>query len=153
MCIAVVKAVAERDHGARIVSRDHRAQLRKRRGGIERRQQHAALREAGTFFQMQVRDNEKALVFPEQRAGQIGNKDNACDGDGWNSICRLRGSHLASILIGRHRLLHEFLGGLRQQLVRCFAINRFAADFQHHRHRQRRNPVEFLVGDSALDPN
>src|SRR6266403_5586109 len=51
----------------------------------------------------------------------------------------------------RHRLFDQFIGGFRQQLVGCFAINRLAADFQHHRHRERRNMIEFLVDDSPLD--
>ena len=36
--------------------------------------------------------------------------------------------------------------------VICFAINRFAADLKHYRHRQWRNLVERLVHDAALDP-
>ena len=42
-----------------------------------------------------------------------------------------------SILVLRHRLFDQFLGGFRQQFVGGFAINRFAADFQHHRHGER----------------
>src|ERR1700722_2400024 len=42
----------------------------------------------------------------------------------------------------RHRLFDQFLGGFRQQLVGCFAINLLAADFQHDGHRERRNAVQ-----------
>ena len=51
----------------------------------------------------------------------------------------------------RHRLFDEFIGGFRQQLVGRFAINRLAADFQHHGNGERRNVVEFPMGDSALN--
>ena len=34
------------------------------------RQQHAARGEAGSLFQMQVGDDEQALLLPEQRAGE-----------------------------------------------------------------------------------
>ncbi|WP_271571656.1 LysR family transcriptional regulator [Bradyrhizobium sp. CCBAU 11386] len=43
-----------------------------RRDGIVGRQQHAAGREARALFQMQVGDDEQALLFPEQGAGEIG---------------------------------------------------------------------------------
>ena len=70
--VAVVKTVAERDHHARIVPRDHRGEAAERRRGVVGRQQHAARGEARAFFQMQVGDDEQALLFPEQRAGEIG---------------------------------------------------------------------------------
>ena len=78
---AVVKAVAERDHHARVVPRDDGSEAAERRHGIVRRQQHAAACEAGTFFQMQVGDHQQALLFPEQRAGEIGDEFDAGDGD------------------------------------------------------------------------
>ena len=72
MGAAVVKTVTERNHHARIVPRDHGGQAAERRRRIVRRQQHAALGETGTLLQMQVGDDEQALRFPEQRAGEIG---------------------------------------------------------------------------------
>src|SRR3954447_24262285 len=50
-----------------------------------------------------------------------------------------------------HRFPDEFVGGLRQQLVSRLAINRLAADFQHHGHRERRHVIEVPMGDSSLD--
>ena len=72
MRVAIVETVAERDHHARVVPRDHGGKPAERRHGIVGRQQHAARGKAGTLFQMQVGDNEQALLFPEQRAGEIG---------------------------------------------------------------------------------
>ena len=66
--IAIVKAVAERDHDARIIMRDDSREPRKRRLGVIGRQQHAAGREARALFEMQVGDDEQTLLFPEQRA-------------------------------------------------------------------------------------
>ena len=74
MRVAVVKAVAERDHHARIVPRDDGGKPAQRRHGIVGRQQHAARGKAGAFFQMQVGDDEQALLLPEQRAGEIGER-------------------------------------------------------------------------------
>ena len=76
-----MKAVAERDHHGRVVPRDDGREAAKRRHGIVRRQQHAAGGEAGALFQMQVGDDEQALLFPEQRAGEIGDKRYAGDLD------------------------------------------------------------------------
>ncbi len=51
------------------------AASRPQRGdGIVGRQQHAAGGETGTLLQMQIRDNEQALFFPEQDAGEIGRR-------------------------------------------------------------------------------
>ena len=79
MRIAVVKAVAERDHHARVVPRDDGGEPAQRRDGVVGRQQHAARGEAGAFFQMQVGDDEQALLLPEQRAGEIGEEHYVCD--------------------------------------------------------------------------
>ena len=79
MGVAIVKTVAERDHHARIVPGDHGGEAAQCRHGIVRRQQHAARGEAGTFFQMQVGDHEQALLFPEQRAGEIGDQRHTCN--------------------------------------------------------------------------
>ena len=75
---------------------------------------------------MQVGDDQQALLFPEQRAGEIGDKRHAGDIDsgdarGWSFV--LQG--LARVAVTRlsRRLFDEFLGGFRQQLVGCFAIN------------------------------
>ena len=79
MRVAIVKTVAERDHHARIVPRDDGRKPAQRRHGIVRRQQHAARGEARTLFQMQVGDDEQALLFPEQRAGEIGEQRDVGD--------------------------------------------------------------------------
>ena len=82
MGVAVMKTVAERDHHARIVPRDHGAETPERRHRIVGRQQHAARGKTRAFFQMQVGDDEQALFFPEQRAGEIGDQRDARDIDG-----------------------------------------------------------------------
>ena len=74
-----MKTVAERDHRAGIVPRNHGREAAERSHGVVGRQQHAAGRKAGTFFQMQVRDHQQALFFPEQRAGEIGDEGYAGD--------------------------------------------------------------------------
>ncbi|MET4835649.1 hypothetical protein ABIF44_005056 [Bradyrhizobium japonicum] len=52
---------------------------------IVRRQQHTARGEAGPFFQMQIGDDEQALLFPEQRTGEIGCEGHITDGDFGNA--------------------------------------------------------------------
>src|SRR4029077_4750791 len=76
---------AERDHHFRIVARDHHGKTAEGSGRIVGRQQHAARGKAGTFFQMQVRDHEQALLLPEQGSGKIRNKGNAGDIKGGNA--------------------------------------------------------------------
>ena len=51
----------------------------------------------------------------------------------------------------RHGLLDQVLGRLGHHRLGRLAIDRLAADLQHHRHGQRRNPVERLMNDSAPD--
>jgi hypothetical protein len=46
------------------------------------RQQRAAHGEAGAFFEMQVGDHQQALLFPVQRAGQVGMQGDAGERDG-----------------------------------------------------------------------
>ncbi len=119
---AVMKTVAECNHHARVVPRDDSGKATECRHRIVRRQQHAARREAGAFFQVQIRDHEQALLFPEQGAREIGNQAHVRDVQRRSSNdidCSSRHGHF----ILRHRLLDEFIGGLRQQLVGCFAIN------------------------------
>ena len=73
---------------------------------------------------MQIGDDEQALLLPEQRAGEIGNECHVGD-------CDFRGAHLLFVSrrlrpcrhVLSHRLFDEFIGGFRQQLIRCFAIN------------------------------
>ena len=79
MGVAVMKTVAERDHHARVMPRDHGRETAERRHRIVGRQQHAARGEAGALFQMQVGDDEQALFLPEQRAGEIGDEIDASD--------------------------------------------------------------------------
>src|SRR3954465_13021202 len=78
---AIVKTVAERNDDSRIMAGDDSSEPTKRGDGVVRRQQHPAHGEAGTFFQMQIGDDEQALLFPEQRAGKIGRERHAADAD------------------------------------------------------------------------
>ena len=73
---------------------------------------------------MQVGDNQQALFFPKQRAGEVGDERHAGDRHGC-SARRLFGSHKSRQhrQVLPRRLLDEFVGGFRQQLVGCFAIN------------------------------
>ena len=51
-----------------------------------------------------------------------------------------------------HGLAHEIVRRRAQNILcRAAAVNQLLADFQQHRHRQRRHPVERLVADVALD--
>jgi hypothetical protein len=79
MRAAIMKTVAERDHDPRIMPHDHGRQTSQRGGGIVGRQQDATGGEAGTLLQMQIRNHEQPLLFPEQRAGKIGGKRNSGD--------------------------------------------------------------------------
>ena len=88
MRVAIVKTVAERDHHARIMMRDHGGEPAKRRDGVVGRQQHAARGEARALFQMQIGDDEQPLLFPEQRAGEIGEQRDA--GDPYTARTRTR---------------------------------------------------------------
>ena len=76
---AVMKAVAERDHHARVVARNHAGEAPQGRRGVIGWQQHTAGGKARTFFQMQVGDDEQPLRFPKQRAGKIGHQRDAGD--------------------------------------------------------------------------
>ncbi|MGY4301164.1 hypothetical protein ACVWXN_009259 [Bradyrhizobium sp. i1.4.4] len=69
---SVVKTVAERDDRSGIMAGDDGSETAQRCQRIVRRQQHTARGEARPFFQMQIGDDEQALLFPEQRAGEIG---------------------------------------------------------------------------------
>ena len=77
MRVAVMKTVAERNHHPRIVPRDHNPKTAERVHGIVGRQQHAARSKTRAFFKMQVGDHKQALVFPEQRAEQVGDEAHA----------------------------------------------------------------------------
>jgi hypothetical protein len=79
MRAAVVEAVAERNHHARIVPRDDSRKPAQRRHRVIGRQQHAASGKTGALFQMQVGDDEQPLLLPEKRAGKIGEKRYVCD--------------------------------------------------------------------------
>ena len=81
MGVAIVKTVAERDHHARVVAGNDGGKPAQRCHGIVRRQQHAARGKAGTLFQMQVGNHEQTLLFPEQRAGEIGEQGDVGDDD------------------------------------------------------------------------
>src|SRR5690348_3908424 len=50
-----------------------------------------------------------------------------------------------------HRLLDQLVRGFGEKRVRRFAIDGFAADLQQRRNRERRDVIERLVHDSALD--
>ena len=79
---AVMEAVAQRDDAARRIMRDKTRKPRQRRGGVIGRQQHAARGKARAFFQMQVGDDEQALLRPVQRACRIGEERSGTDRDG-----------------------------------------------------------------------
>jgi hypothetical protein len=74
MGVRIVKTVAERDHRARIVIQDDGCEAAECRHRIVGRQQHAAHGKTRALFEMQVGDDEQPLLFPEQRAGEIGEK-------------------------------------------------------------------------------
>ena len=84
---AIVKTVAERDHHAGIVARDHGRKTAQRRRGVVRRQQHAARGKARAFFQMQIGNDEQVLLFPEQGAGGIGKQRDAGDIENRRAQC------------------------------------------------------------------
>ena len=88
MRVAVMKAVAERDDRAGIVTCDHGGEPAQRRGGVVGRQQYAARGEARAFLKVQVGYDEQALRFPIQRAGEIGDERDAGD---INVACRSNG--------------------------------------------------------------
>ena len=120
MRAAVVKTVAERDHAARVVPRDHGREAA-RLPGYRTAEQHTTRRIAGAFFQMQVGDHQQALLFPEQRAGEIGDQCDSGDdqrrASDIHSGARGRSSSRISPVPSRsiHRLFDQFLGGFRQQ--------------------------------------
>ena len=74
---------------------------------------------------MQIGDDEHALLFPQQCAGEIGDHGHARDTKGGDT----RGGGLVFRGLGArrhglsHRLFNQFVGGFRQQLVGCFAID------------------------------
>jgi hypothetical protein len=94
---AIMETVTERDHHARIVTRDHCAELRQRRRRIERRQQYTTPGEAGSLFQMQIGNDQQLLLFPEQRAGDVGGEGHSGNRrrSGTRSVASCRSSHLA----------------------------------------------------------
>ncbi len=69
-----METVAERNHHARVMPRDDGGETAERRHRVVGWQQHTARGEAGALFQMQIGDDEQALLRPEQRAGEIGNE-------------------------------------------------------------------------------
>ena len=62
--------------------RDKTRKPRQRRGGVIRRQQHAARGKARAFLQMQVGDNEQTMFRPLQRACRIGKERSRTDRNG-----------------------------------------------------------------------
>ena len=116
MGVAVMKAVAERNHHPRVVPRDDSAEAAERRHRIVGRQQHPAGGETGALFQMQVGDDEQALLFPEQCAGEIGDQGHARDTNGGDA--RSGGFIFQGLRACRHglssRLFDQFIGGFRQ---------------------------------------
>ena len=70
--VAVVEGIAQRDDALRRVSPRERGNTRQRGARVVRRQQLSAPREARTFFQMQVGEDQRALVGPIERAEAIG---------------------------------------------------------------------------------
>jgi len=50
-----------------------------------------------------------------------------------------------------HGFFHQFRLGLGKELIGGFAIDLLTAYLQHHRNRERRDMIERLMHDSALD--
>lgn len=76
---------------------------------------------------MQIRDDEQALLFPEQRAGEIGGKSHVADGNCGHAhvvdIFRNLRANRHVLPASIHRLFDELIGGFGQKLVCSFAIN------------------------------
>src|SRR6187401_372003 len=70
----------------------------------------------------------------------------------WPACCRLSGGD-AGLEHGssRHGLLDQVFSRLSQHRLGRLAINRLAADLQHHGHGQWRDMVQRLMDDSAPD--
>ena len=79
MSLAVMKAVAQRNHHFRIMAGDGSSEAAQRGDRVIGWQQHAARGKTRSLLQMQVGDDEQALLFPEQRAGEVGHHGDACD--------------------------------------------------------------------------
>ena len=98
---------------------------------------------------MQVGDDQQALLGPVERAGAVGDQRDAGNADVAPdplpaAVARLTRSHCIASFTSS-------ASASRQKLVRRLAVDRLAADLQHHRHRERRDVVERLMDDSAPD--
>ena len=103
--IAVVEAVAQRDHHAWRVAGDEEREPCQGRRGIIGREQHAARGEARALLQMQVRDRQDALFVPVERTLAIGGDHDPRDGDlRRRSLPRVRSSPPCDRLSTRHRI-------------------------------------------------
>ena len=80
-----METVAERDDRFRIMAGDDSSEPTQRGQRIIGRQQHAARGEAGTLFEMEVGDNQQALLFSVQRAGEVGREGHISDADPGNA--------------------------------------------------------------------
>ena len=76
-----MEAIAERDQNLRPVTLKQRGKCAERRRGVVGRQQHAARRIARAFFEMQIGNDQQALLRPVQRARRIGDQRHARDVD------------------------------------------------------------------------
>ena len=140
--LAVMEAVAQADHGLRLMALDDGRQLRQGLGRVIGRQELAAGGEARALLQMQIGDGEQPPLRPDQRAGEIGQEIGAVEAQ--RGGLAHSGSCGAGLLA--HRFLDQGLGRLVQQLVHRRAIDRFLADLQQHRHGQRRDLGETAQG-------
>ena len=145
--VAVVKAVAERDHRARLVAHDRPRTA----APASRRCRKAAAARRGARSSSLFRDagrRPQAGVPPANRARRPDRRQ------ALRRAVRSRRSGNPAVSRRRsvtHRLLHQLVRGLRQQRVGRLAVNRLAADFEHHRNRERRHVLQRLMDDSAPD--
>ncbi len=159
----IVHAVAERDDARGLVAVDHLGQAHQGLAGVVGGQQAAALGVGRPLLQMQVGHQQGRLPRPVQRAGIVGDELLAAQRHRFATpspdqveTFRLQLEHASPLLPGRladplHGLAHEIVRRRAQNILRrAAAVNQLLADFQQHRHRQRRHPVQRLVAD--VDP-
>ncbi len=88
---AIMEAVAERDDEARRIARDQLREPGKRRRRVVGRQQHAAPSEARSLLEVEIGDDERALIRPVQHGGRIKNERDSGDRDLHCGIVAKRG--------------------------------------------------------------
>ena len=158
----IVHAVAQRNDARRLVAVDHLGQAHQGLARVVGRQQAAALGVGGSLFQVQVRHQQRRFARPVERAGIVGDELLAAQRHRLRhrlqhqvETFRLQLEHALPLLPralidALHGLAHEVIGRRAQNILRrAAAVNQLLADFQQHRHGQRRHPVQRLVADVA----